>query len=65
MTDFRTIMIADCNAARSDAEHLSALTSFLTGFGDVRRSEDLIAMLQDASTSASSLAQQSTMPRPR
>ena len=46
MTDFRTIMVADCNAARTDAEHLSALGSFLTGFGDVRRSEDLISELR-------------------
>jgi ureidoacrylate peracid hydrolase len=45
MTDFRTVMVADCNAARTDAEHLSALGSFLTGFGDVRRSDDLIAKL--------------------
>jgi len=43
MTDFRTAMIADCNAARTDAEHLSALGSFLTGFGDVRGSDELIA----------------------
>jgi ureidoacrylate peracid hydrolase len=50
MTDFRTVMISDCNAARTDAEHLSALGSFLTGFGDVRRSDDLIAEL--AGTSA-------------
>jgi ureidoacrylate peracid hydrolase len=49
MTDFRTIMVADCNAARTDAEHLSALASFLTGFGDVRRSEDLIAKFTGSS----------------
>jgi ureidoacrylate peracid hydrolase len=45
MTDFRTVMVADCNAARTDAEHLSALGSFLTGFGDTRRSDELIAKL--------------------
>ena len=45
MTDFRTVMVADCNAARTDAEHLSALGSFLTGFGDVRRSDELIGKL--------------------
>jgi len=49
MTDFRTIMVTDCNAARTDAEHLSALASFLTGFGDVRRSDDLIARLTGSS----------------
>jgi ureidoacrylate peracid hydrolase len=49
MTDFRTIMVADCNAARTDAEHLSALGSFLTGFGDVRRSADVIEKLAGSS----------------
>lgn len=48
MTDFRTVMVSDCNAARTDAEHLSALSSFLTGFGDVRRSDDLIAAFAHA-----------------
>jgi ureidoacrylate peracid hydrolase len=52
MTDFRTIMVADCNAARTDAEHLSALGSFLSGFGDVRRSEDLIGALAPLSRDA-------------
>jgi ureidoacrylate peracid hydrolase len=45
MTDFRTVMVADANAARSDEAHLSALASFLTGFGDVRRSDEIIALL--------------------
>jgi ureidoacrylate peracid hydrolase len=45
MTDFRTIMVSDCNAARSAAAHLSALESFLTGFGDVMSSDELIASL--------------------
>jgi ureidoacrylate peracid hydrolase len=49
MTDFRTVMVSDCNAARTDAEHLSALGSFLTGFGDVRRSDGLIAQFATAS----------------
>ncbi len=55
MTDFRTIMISDCNAARTDAEHLSALGSFLTGFGDVRRSDDLIAKFTGASGAISAV----------
>jgi len=45
MTDFRTIMVSDANAARSDEAHLSALASFLTGFGDVRRTDEVIALL--------------------
>lgn len=48
MTDFRTVMVADCNAARSDAAHLSALESFLTGFGDVMRSDELIPLFAGA-----------------
>jgi ureidoacrylate peracid hydrolase len=45
MTDFRTIMVSDANAALSDAAHLAALATFLQAFGDVRHSADLIAML--------------------
>ena len=55
MTDFRTIMVSDCNAARTDAEHLSALGSFLTGFGDVRHSDDLIAQLTRSSAAISAV----------
>jgi len=50
-----TIMVSDCNAARTDAEHLSALGSFLTGFGDVRRSNDLIAKLSRSSVAISAV----------
>lgn len=46
MTDFRTIMVADANAARTDAAHLAALASFLQGFGDVRDSTELIGALE-------------------
>jgi ureidoacrylate peracid hydrolase len=45
MTDFRTIMVSDANAARSDEAHLAALTTFLQAFGDVRKSDDIIRML--------------------
>jgi ureidoacrylate peracid hydrolase len=55
MTDFRTIMVADCNAARTDAEHLSALASFLTGFGDVRQSKELIGTLTGAAALATAV----------
>jgi ureidoacrylate peracid hydrolase len=46
MTDFRAVMVADANAARTDAAHLAALTTFLQAFGDVREADDLIAALQ-------------------
>jgi ureidoacrylate peracid hydrolase len=46
MTDFRTIMVSDANAARSDAAHLAALTTFLESFGDVRRCDEVLAMIR-------------------
>jgi ureidoacrylate peracid hydrolase len=45
MTDFRTIMVSDANAARSDEAHLAALTTFLQAFGDVQKSDEIIRML--------------------
>ncbi|WP_146620134.1 cysteine hydrolase [Acuticoccus sediminis] len=45
MTDFRTIMVEDANAARTDEAHIAALTTFLQAFGDVRRTDDVLAML--------------------
>jgi ureidoacrylate peracid hydrolase len=42
MTDFRTVMISDANAARTDEAHLAALTTFLQAFGDVRDSQSVI-----------------------
>jgi len=45
MTDFRTVMISDANAARTDAAHLAALTTFLQAFGDVRDCDEVIGML--------------------
>lgn len=45
MRDFRTIMVSDANAARSDAEHLAALATFLQSFGDVMTTDEVIARL--------------------
>ena len=42
---YRVIMVADANAARSDAEHQSALYNILRNFGDVRMTDDLISVL--------------------
>jgi ureidoacrylate peracid hydrolase len=50
MTDFRTIMVSDANAARSDAAHIAALTTFLESFGDVRRCDEVLAMLRGAAS---------------
>jgi ureidoacrylate peracid hydrolase len=46
MMDFRTIMISDANAARSNEEHLATLITFVQAFGDVRSSDDVIALLE-------------------
>ncbi|MCZ6894468.1 MAG: cysteine hydrolase, partial [Gammaproteobacteria bacterium] len=47
MLSFKTIMVADANAARSDEEHFATLSTFLQGMGDVHTTQDLIAMLKD------------------
>ena len=48
MQDFRTTLVADGNAARSDAEHLASLVTFIQSFGDVRTTDELVAMLRSA-----------------
>jgi ureidoacrylate peracid hydrolase len=44
MQDFETTMVSDANAARSDAEHLATLVTFIQSFGDVRTTDELIEM---------------------
>ncbi|MBR0679866.1 cysteine hydrolase [Roseomonas eburnea] len=46
MLDFRTVMVADCNAANSDAEHNASLASFWNIFGDVMTVEHVIERLR-------------------
>lgn len=41
---YRVVMVSDANAARSDAEHQSALYNVMRNFGDVRESDGLIAL---------------------
>ena len=48
MLGFRTMMVADANAAPSDAEHSAALTGFMLFFGDVQFSEEVIEKLKVA-----------------
>lgn len=45
MADFKVVMVADANAARSRAEHTAALGSMLQFFGDVRDTDEVIALL--------------------
>lgn len=46
MTDFKTIMVEDANATRTHEAHIGALTTFLQAFGDVRTTDDVVAMLE-------------------
>ena len=45
MQDFQVTLVSDANAARSDAEHLAALVTFIQSFGDVRGTDELIDLL--------------------
>lgn len=45
MDGFKTIVVADANAARSDAEHVASLATILQFFGDVRTTSEVIALL--------------------
>jgi ureidoacrylate peracid hydrolase len=45
MDGFKTLLVADANAARSDAEHLASLATVLQFFGDVRTTDEVIGLL--------------------
>jgi ureidoacrylate peracid hydrolase len=45
MTNFRTIMVSDGNAANTQAEHDASLTAFYNVFGDVMDTDMIIAAL--------------------
>jgi ureidoacrylate peracid hydrolase len=46
MTNFRTIMVSDGNAAMSQAEHEASLAAFYNIFGDVMDTDMLIGALE-------------------
>ena len=46
MLNFKTIMVSDSNAARTDAEHNATLASFYSVFGDVMDTDHLIRCLE-------------------
>jgi ureidoacrylate peracid hydrolase len=46
MLNFKTIMVSDANAARTDAEHNATLASFYAIFGDVMDTAYLIERLE-------------------
>ena len=45
MADFKVVMVSDANAARSDAEHIGTLATVIQFFGDVRKTDEVVAML--------------------
>lgn len=45
MLDYKVVMVEDANAARYDEDHLAGLTSFYQSFGDVKTTDDAIAMI--------------------
>lgn len=45
MRNFRTVMIADANASRTDAEHNASLVAFYHTFGDVMMADEAIGYL--------------------
>jgi len=50
MTNFRTIMVSDGNAANTQAEHDASLSAFYNTFGDVMDTEMIISSLRRASS---------------
>ena len=46
MLDYKVVMVEDANAARYDDDHLAGLTSFYQSFGDVKSTDDTIAMIE-------------------
>jgi ureidoacrylate peracid hydrolase len=46
MLNFKTIMVSDANATRTDEEHNATLSTFLAIFGDVMNTDFLIGRLE-------------------
>ena len=42
MRGFRTIMVSDANASFTEAEHVAALRTFITYFGDVQSTDEVV-----------------------
>ncbi len=45
MDGFKTIVVSDANAARSDAEHVASLATIVQFFGDVRATDEVVKMI--------------------
>ena len=53
MLDFKTIMVSDANATRSDEEHAASLISFMQSFGDVRTTAEAVELLRRETANSS------------
>jgi ureidoacrylate peracid hydrolase len=56
MTNFRTIMVSDGNAAASQAEHDASLVAFYATFGDVMDTDMIVAALRRTVAAAAARA---------
>jgi len=50
MLGYTVLFVEDANATTTDEEHVAALVNVATAFGDVRRTEDVVALLERAGT---------------
>ena len=46
MDGFKTILVSDANAARSDAEHVASLSTVAQFFGDVRTVDEILGLIR-------------------
>ncbi|MFN2645564.1 MAG: isochorismatase family protein, partial [Burkholderiales bacterium] len=46
MSNFKTLMVTDANAAHTDEEHNASLISFYLSFGDIMSTDELISCLR-------------------
>lgn len=46
MLDYKVVLLCDCTAALSDAEHLATLENVIQQFGDVMTADDALALLE-------------------
>jgi len=46
MLDYKVVMLSDCTAALSDAEHLATLENVIQQFGDVMTSDEVLQILK-------------------
>lgn len=52
MLNYKTIFVADANAARNDEEHNATLNNLLNNFADIRTTDEVMALLEKAPPAA-------------